>query len=89
VGVKLGSSHSGSNRCAEVLQNTVLRKTFLPRRDKVTVNGGNCRPTIIIFTHQKLSGDQIKKNEMGGTCVACGGGCFNGEILSGRATWKT
>jgi hypothetical protein len=48
----------------------VLRKIFGPKREKITGSGRDCLTrSFMNFTPQHLLlGDQIKKDERGGTC---------------------
>jgi hypothetical protein len=53
-----------------VYENRVLRKICGPKRDKATMEWKrlNNEKVLVCTPHQIFSGDQIKKNEMGGTC---------------------
>ena len=52
-----------------VLENRVLRRIFVPKRDEIT-SGGNylVRSLRICTPHQIFFARQIKKNEKGGAC---------------------
>jgi len=58
-----------------VFENRVLRRIYGPKRDEVTGSGENyiTMTLMICIVHQIYSGDQLKKNEMGGACSAYGG----------------
>jgi hypothetical protein len=54
----------------KVFENRVLRKISAPKRDEVTRSGEDY---IMLSTpQQRVLGDQIKKNEMGGACSTYG-----------------
>jgi hypothetical protein len=72
-----------------VFEHRVLRRIFGPKRDEVT-DGGSCTMRSFIFCTppQILLADQIKENEVGGTCGTHGSGeeCVQG--FDGKAQRK-
>jgi len=79
-----------------VLENRVLRRIFVPKRDKVARNGENyiMRSLMICTAHRILFCDKIEKNEMGGPWSAYGGKerhiqGFGLETRGKETTWKT
>jgi hypothetical protein len=55
------------NNYLMVVENRLLRKTFEPKRDEVTGEWRRLHNEELLFT-KYYSGDQIKKNKMGGAC---------------------
>jgi len=58
-----------------VFENRVLRKIFGPKRDEVTEEWRRLHNEELcdLFSPDIIRGDQIEKNEMGGTCGTYGG----------------
>jgi hypothetical protein len=71
MGVKLGRPHCR----LRVLENRVLRKIFGLKRDEVIREWRKLHNEELNdpYSSPNVSGDQIKKNEMGGACSTCGG----------------
>jgi hypothetical protein len=65
-----------------VFEKRVLRKIFWSKWDEVT---GECimRSLMICTPIQYCMGGQIEKNDMGGTCIAYGGG-----VWCSRGWWR-
>jgi hypothetical protein len=65
-------------------ENKVLRRIFGPKRDEITGEWGKLLLCFVLLT-KNLSGDEVKKTEMGRTCGAYGGEkrCIQG--FSGEA----
>jgi hypothetical protein len=80
-----------------VFENKMLRKIFGPKRDDGTGEWRRLRNEELYNLYSSpiyFSGDQIKKNEMGGARSKYGGEerCivgFGGEALGKQTTWKT
>ena len=78
-------------------ENRVLRRIFRPKKNEVTGEWRKLHNEELndLYSSSKYySGDQIKKNEMGGAYSMYGGevGCiqgFGGEIRGTETTWKT
>jgi hypothetical protein len=67
-----------------VFQYRVLRKIFGPKRDEVIGKWGWLHNELyaLYSSIKYYSGDQIKKNEMGGACVVCmEDRCIHGRTL--------
>jgi hypothetical protein len=81
-----------------IVENRVLRKVCRPERDEVTGSGEDRMVrSFTSRTHYQIlrtiSGDQIRKNEIGGVCSAYGGEervieGFGGEIQRKEPTRK-
>ena len=57
-----------------MFRNRVLTKMLGPKRDEVMGNGEDYITRILMTcAHQILSGDQVKKSEIGGACGTHGG----------------
>jgi hypothetical protein len=67
-----------------VFENKVLRRMFGPKRDEVAGEWRRLHnePFMICTAHQ-YSGDQIKKNKMGGACDTYRGEAY--RVLMGRS----
>jgi hypothetical protein len=65
-----------------VLQNTVLRRIFGSKRNEVTGEWRRLHNEELLTKY--YSGDQIKKNEMGGACSTCGERRGAYRVLVGR-----
>jgi hypothetical protein len=80
-----------------VFEKRVLRRICGPKRDEVTGEWRSCtRISFIFCTHPQILGksNQIKENEVGGTCGVHGTGekCvqgFGGIARRKETTWKT
>jgi hypothetical protein len=80
-------SYTGGKHKLRVFENRVLRKIFGPKKDEVTRKCRGLHNELLrsaLLTEYCL-GDQIRKNEMGGTCSTFGGEercrqAFGGEI---------
>jgi hypothetical protein len=61
-------------RRLRVLENRVLRRIFGPKREEVTVKWRKLHNKELKdpYTSPSSSGDQIEKNEMGGSCNTYG-----------------
>jgi hypothetical protein len=77
-----------------VFENRVLSNILRPGKDKVTGSGEDyiTRSFTISIAHRILFGDQIKKNESGGTCSTYGRQerCiqgFGGRNMKEKTTW--
>jgi hypothetical protein len=58
-----------------VFKNRVLRRIFGPKRDEVTGEWRlNNEELNDLYSTKYYSGDQIKKNKVGGACSTNGGG---------------
>jgi len=66
----------------------VLRKKFGPKKEKITGSGRDCltRSFMDFSPRHLLLGDQIKKDEGGGTFGKCGGedSCMKGRPEGNR-----
>jgi len=81
----------GRETCSMTLmlfENSLLRRIFVPKRDKGKRSGENDKMNIFMIctAAQYFAGDEIEKNEMGRACSACEGGERRVQGLGGE-TW--
>ena len=75
----------------------MLRRTFGSKSNEVTREWRKLHTEVLndlYSSHKYYSGDNIEKNEMGGTCSKCRGEerfiqDFGGETQWKETTWKT
>ena len=74
-----------------MFENRVLRRVFGRKRDEVTVEWRklhNEELMDLLLPTQYCAGSKIEKNEMGGACVAYGGGEWCAQGSSGETGGK-